>query len=241
MNQMELEFQLEKPEFPVEYDRLIISFFKASLQVYSPELLEQLYTKQASVIKPYCWACHLPGAKFSGEKILLREKRFKVYFSDADLVQNIYFFNAFTMMKGKEYPVKGSNRMWLRAVRFRRQLEIEDSEIIVKMQSTLLARRHDAGNNTDTYYTCEDPEFSEVVKENIGTMLQKQNLMYQLDDFQIIPIKAKKVVVKVFGRPTNASIGIFKLIGSVELLNYLYSAGTGVRRSEGHGKLVIIG
>ena len=89
MNQMELDFQLEKPEFPVEYDRLIISFFKASLQVYSLELLEQLYTKQASVIKPYCWACHLPGAKFSGEKILLTEKRFKVYFWQEDTTQEI--------------------------------------------------------------------------------------------------------------------------------------------------------
>ena len=72
-------------------------------------------------------------------------------------------------------------------------------------------------------------------------MLQKQNLKYQLDDFQIVPIKAKKVVAKVFGRPTNASIGIFKLTGSVELLNYLYTAGLGSRRSEGHGKFAIIG
>lgn len=241
MIQMELDFQLEKPEFPVEYDRLIISFIKASLQEYSPELLEQLYTKQASVIKPYCWACHLPGAKFSDGKILLIEKRFKLYFCDADLAQNIHFFNAFTTMKRKEYPVKGGNRMWLCGVKFRRHSEIEDSEIIVKMQSTLLVRRHNAENNTDIYYTCEDAEFSEVVKENIRTMQQKQKLTYRLDDFQIYPIKAKKVVTKVFGRPTNASIGIFKLVGSAELLNYLYTAGLGVRRSEGHGKFVIIG
>ena len=45
----------------------------------------------------------------------------------------------------------------------------------------------------------------------------------------------------MFGRNTDASLGIFKLTGSCQLLNVLYLAGMGVRRSEGHGKFEIIG
>lgn len=45
----------------------------------------------------------------------------------------------------------------------------------------------------------------------------------------------------MFGRNTDASIGIYKLRGSCRLLNILCLAGIGVRRSEGHGKFEIIG
>ena len=64
--------------------------------------------------------------------------------------------------------------------------------------------------------------------------------MFQLRIFPFRLLKGKKVVVPVFGRNTDASIGIYKLSGSCRLLNILYLAGIGVRRSEGHGKFEII-
>ena len=60
------------------------------------------------------------------------------------------------------------------------------------------------------------------------------------DSFGIEPIKAKKVVIPVFGRNTDASLGIFKLKGDRDLLNLLYMAGIGARRSEGKGKFDIL-
>ena len=42
MIQFNLEFVLEKPELPLELDRLLVSFLKASLESASPKMLEQL-------------------------------------------------------------------------------------------------------------------------------------------------------------------------------------------------------
>lgn len=45
MIQLVLEFQLEKPELPVEYERTIVSFLKAASNNYSQEMFERLYDK----------------------------------------------------------------------------------------------------------------------------------------------------------------------------------------------------
>ena len=44
MTELKLEFLLEEPEIPAEVDRLLLSFLKASVEKYSPELFEKLYT-----------------------------------------------------------------------------------------------------------------------------------------------------------------------------------------------------
>ena len=95
MIQFNLEFVLEKPELPLELDRLLVSFLKASLESASPKMFEQLYDKRRSVIKPYTFSYYLPGAKFKDEKIYLRQNKFSMFFSNADMEQTIYFFNGF--------------------------------------------------------------------------------------------------------------------------------------------------
>ena len=42
MFQLKLDFTLEKPELPLEIDRLLVSFIKASTSNYSTELYESL-------------------------------------------------------------------------------------------------------------------------------------------------------------------------------------------------------
>ena len=41
MTELKLEFLLEEPEIPAEVDRLLLSFLKASVEKYSPELFEK--------------------------------------------------------------------------------------------------------------------------------------------------------------------------------------------------------
>lgn len=239
MTELKLEFLLEESEIPAEVDRLLLSFLKASVEKYSPELFEKLYTKKQSVMKTYCWSCYLPGARFAADKIYLKESRFMVTFSDADMGELFEFFNAFQLMRNIEYPM-GGNSMKLREVKAKKIPEIKESELIIKMQSSLLARKHDPENNTDIYYTCEDPELSDTLKDNLKFFLNKIGWDEDVDCFSIVPVKGKKIVAKVWGRPTNASIGIYKLQGTPRLLDFLYSAGLGSRRSEGHGKWEIV-
>ena len=239
MFQLKLDFTLEKPELPLELDRLLVSFIKASTSNYSTELYESLYDKTKSVIKPFAFSYYLPGGRFKDDKILLQETRFSMFFSNADLAQMILFFNSFKMMKFQHYPIK-NNSMTLTSVRTRKLREIKETEVIIKLQSSLIVRRHEVETNKDYYYTCDDSEFENVLKENINFFLQKLSIPISTDGFGILPIKGKKIVVNVFGRKVDASIGIYKLYGSPDLLNLLYQAGMGTRRSEGHGKFEII-
>ena len=159
MIQLSLEFQLEKPQLPLEYERLMVSFLKAASRNYSEDMFERLYNKEHSIIKSFTFSTYLPGAVFKGDTIFLRDNRFKVFFTDADMGQIIEWFNAFQLMRYKQYPVSG-NSMKLISIRSNNRKDIVDDEIIVKMQSPLIVRRHDSVTNKDIYYTYADEGFS---------------------------------------------------------------------------------
>ena len=162
-----------------------------------------------------------------------------MFFSNADMEQTIYFFNGFKKILHQRYPMNGNSMEPVRIKNVRRK-EIKDPEIIVKMQSSLIARRHDVEENRDTYYVYDHPEFSQVVKENVQTLIKRLGVDVSVEGFEIVPIKGKKIVATIFGRKVDANIGIYKLSGSPELLTCLYRTGMGGRRSEGHGMWEIV-
>lgn len=161
------------------------------------------------------------------------------FFTDADMGQIIEWFNAFQLMRYKQYPVSG-NSMKLISIRSSNRKDIVDDEIIVKMQSPLIVRRHDSVTNKDIYYTYADEGFSKALCENVEIFIQKMEIGVDTEGLSIEPVKARKVVVNCFGRKVDANLGIYKLSGNCELLNILYQAGLGARRSEGHGKFEIL-
>lgn len=239
MYQFKLVFCLEKKFLPRELDRLLVSFLKASVQNYSEEFYEKLYNKSESIMKKYVFSYFLPNARFSNKVIWLGQNSFTMYFSDMDMGEMICFLNAFKGMQFKPYPIY-NNTMQLMSITTQKCKEIVDSEIIIKMQSSLLVRRHNSTSNRDIYYTYEHEEFNNVLKENIKFFVDKLKISVSIDDFSIMPVKAKKVVVPVFGRNLDANLGIYKLTGNTELLNILYLSGMGARRSSGHGKFEIV-
>lgn len=239
MTELNLEFEVENPELPLEVDRTGLSFFKASVKNYSSEWFEELYTKKKSVIKTYSWPFFLPEARFGTETIRIRGNKFFILFSDANMAELLKFYNAFSLMKNKSHPMN-KNSMKLVAIKAQNLQEIKDTEIIIKMQSSLIVRKHNSEDNTDIYYTCEDAEFPSMVKENLRVFLEKLNINMDISNFSITPLKGKKVVSKVMSRYTDQSIGIYKLTGNPELLNLLYAAGLGSRRSEAHGKFSVL-
>ena len=239
MFQISLRFRLDKPELPKDTDRLIVSFFKASIQQYRPELFQKLYNKDRSVIKTYTFSLYLPGAVFEKGVIKLTKPEFTVFFSDADEGELLHFYNAFKRMKWIAYPMS-QNSMTLELLRIQKRNVITDREVVIKMQSSLIVREHDPNENKDTYFSVGQPGFEEAFVRNTEVMLDKLGVDMSTDGFYIAPIKAKKVVVDVFSRKTDASVGVFKLCGDPELLNFLYLTGLGVRRGAGHGKFEIL-
>lgn len=240
MYHFKITFKLEKNVLPREMDRLLVSFLKASTQNYSQDFYEQLYDKSKSIIKRYSFSYYLPGAKFHDDKIELDKNEFTMFFSDVDQVEQLQFFNAFQAMKFKKYPMNG-NSMQLVSISMQRLDEIKDNDIIIKIQSPLIVRQHNSDDNSDKYYTCEMDGFENALKDNVKILIDRLDLPLSVDDFSIEVVKGRKVVVPVFGRNVDASLGIYKLTGSRELLNALQMLGLGVRRSEGHGKFEVIG
>lgn len=240
MFHFKLQFKLENSFLPKDMDKLIVSYLKAATMNYDKDLYNKLYDKSRSIIKQYTYSYYLPNAHFKGDLIELGRNEFSLFFSDSDQKELMHFFNAFQMFKFRQYPMQG-NSMQLVSVYMQKLDDITDNEIVIKIQSPLIVRRHNSDDNTDIYYNCDMAGFAEALQENVRIFIEKTGLDISDDGFSIQVIKGKKVVVPVFGRNTDASIGIYKLTGSRELLNILYLAGIGARRSEGHGKFEIIG
>ena len=239
MIQMSLEFELEMAEIPLEYERVFVSFLKAACSGYSEDMFNELSGSNKPIIKPYTFSVCLPGAEFDDEIIRLKNNHIKMSFSSCDMGHTIEWFNAFQLMKFKKYPMN-RNSMKLVSIRTHNCRQVTEQEIVIKMQSSLVVRKHDIEKNTDEYLTYNNPHFSDVLRENIEFFLKKMEYDISTEGFSIIPIKARKIVATCFGRRIDANIGIYKLTGSTELLNLLYLSGIGARRSEGHGKFEIM-
>lgn len=239
MIQLKLVFQLENTILPLEMERIMVSFFKAATQNYSNDMFERLYSKERSIMKTYTFSKYLPDAKFCDNAIKLSQNRFVVFFSDSNFTQLLEFYNAFLGMRLKKYPME-HNSMTLIQIITQKRKEIVDNEIVVKMQSPLIVRRHDAKTNKDNYYCFNQNEFSDVVKENVAFFVNQVVPDMSIEDFSIVPVKGKKVIVPNFGTKIDGNLGIYKITGSKELLNLLYLSGVGTRRSSGNGKFELL-
>ena len=240
MMQFKLEFKLENNVLPRSLDRLILSYLKAATMKYGEELYNNLFDKSKSILKTYTFSYYLPGARFKDNHIELEKNEFSLFLSDYNQTELLMLFNSFQTMKFQKYPMK-NNSMQLVSIHMQKLDDIKDNEIVIKIQSPLIVRKHNSQDNSDVYYACDIEGFAETLKDNVRVFLEKTQICVPVEDFSIDVIKGKKVVVPVFDRNTDASIGIYKLTGSCELLNILHMAGLGVRRSEGHGKFEIIG
>lgn len=70
---------------------------------------ERLYDKSKSIIKTFTYSVYLPGAVFDKDVIKLKETRFKIFFTDADMGQTIEWFNSILLWMKREQnimPVK---------------------------------------------------------------------------------------------------------------------------------------
>lgn len=240
MKQICLEFLTENNVLPIEMEKILVSFLKKTISEYSLEFFERLFSKDKSILKTYTFSKYLKDARFENGKIILSDSRFLVFFSDSNLVQLIEFYNAFLGQKNKKFSLN-QNSMILKKVSFVNRVEILENKILVKMASPLIVRRHNSETNKDRYFCYDEEEFQDVVIENLRFFLEKIDKKFDINNFEIIPIKCKKVIVTSFGMKIQGNIGIFKLTGSKELLNLLYLSGIGVRRSAGNGKFEIIG
>ena len=105
----------------------------------------------------------------------------------------------------------------------------------------LCVREHNRETNRDTFITCEDKEFSEKAETIIKNQLQMVGFYKnQYKDIKVEPIDCKKIVVKHYGIFIDSTIGVLKISGNMNALQYLYQSGLGSHHSSGFGAVNVI-
>lgn len=233
-----LFFDLENEKFPINYRRNILSFIKLSLSNYDNEYFKKLYNEKDNIIKPYTFSVYFNNAIFTQESIIIKDKKFELTISIEDCEIAIILYNSFNHQKHKKFSI--NNNSWiLENISMLIEKTITTNKIDIKFMSPLIVRERK--ERKDYYYSYSHEKFIEILKINIKEQLKITNLPVDIiETFNIKPINPKKIIVKFYEKKMESTIGIFNISGDKRLLDYIYKAGMGSRRSSGFGMFQII-
>jgi len=241
-----LQLNLDRPTLPTDYRPVFVSLIKKCLSNCKSSLFDEYYSKQNPKAKAMTFAVKFNRPIFEKESISLGRTSVLMTVSCASQRDGIMLYNAFVKSRGIELPLAQANALKLLSVRVLQDRQIEDRVVLIKFLSPLVVRVH-SRDNSDSYLKVPDSgaktdEFQTYLHEVISNQISVLGKADEVTvDFSLEPVKAQTTVVKSFGCMIPASFGIFKLTARPELINFLYQAGMGSRRSEGFGMFEIIG
>lgn len=230
---LKLVFELENGKLDIQYRKGIISWIKHAIQAYDENLFQGMY--HANQKKTFTFAPILSAPKFEKEEIIMQDNQFSILFSAYNYSHALHLYNSFLGQKFKKFSLF-QNSMTLKQIIMIPEIQITTEKITIKMVSPLIVRNHNRETLKDMYYAYNREEFKEYLNINIEEQLQAENLdKYILNGFDIKPIQAKKIVIPVYEKMIECTIGTFQLEGNIELLDYLYKAGIGAKKAMGFG------
>lgn len=230
---IKLYFNLENNVIDVQYRKSIISWMKHAVQEYDEKLFEQMYNLNQK--KTFSLATILPRPTFQKDKVLLGSNQFYIIFSAYNYSYALHLYNSFLSQKYKTFHLN-QNSMTLVSMSMIPEKKILTDSIKIKMSSPLVVRNHNRETLKDMYYSYEREEFGKYLKINISEQLEFENLdLSLLEGFKINPVEAKKIIIPVYEKMIECSIGKFELEGNIKLLDYLYKAGIGAKKAMGFG------
>lgn len=234
-----VDFRLTKTELCQDYSPAFVSFLKNALSNYDMQLYEKIYENKNKNEKNFCFAIRLHQPKFENSKVLLQDNLVKMIIHTADMIEGIDFYNAILLQKGIDYPFPNGNSAVVEKVRIENHKTIASNEILIKMLSPLIVRKHEDGK--DYYMSYEEEEFNKYFAKSVSILL-KNTFDFEVaeDSVKIEPVKARKTVVNTFKNKITANVGIFRLKGDLQILNLLYTLGIGGRRSQGYGCFEVV-
>ncbi|MDR1905577.1 MAG: CRISPR-associated endoribonuclease Cas6 [Clostridiales bacterium] len=230
---LELKFLLKNAEIETDYRASIMSFFKYALEKKYSLLYKELY--DSNNVKPFSFSVFLPDAKIDGHRYILSGNIFSVKFSSSDTALLFSFYNAMTnaVSLGYDYELPFENSLRLIKVSYSNTQKIASQKVLIKFLSPLLVRAHEKEGNKDRYldYTSED--FGERLQDVVGFYLKTRGI--KNGKITLKPIEAKRTVAVCMKLKFNCSYGEFELTARPDIIEELYLAGVGSRRSEGFG------
>jgi CRISPR-associated endoribonuclease Cas6 len=242
---IKVDIETGSMELPIDYRRKILSYIKSAFEDYNQELYTALY-EMGSSPKSFCFSIYfLPEVEIGKEEIILRSKRFTAWFTTPDILMGVHLINALMARRNKWFPLADcDNKLRTLSINNVQERPITANTALFKILSPIVIRNHDNKEmKKDWYYTYEDSEFEIIWKRNLKTELKNKfgrDVSSDINELQIKPIKLRKTVVRNYDIYIPCTIGNFILDGERYLLEYIYKAGIGSRRSLGFGCLDIV-
>lgn len=238
---MIVKLELVKPELPKDFHPVFVSLIKSSLSSYDEKFFDMFYKNCDSIAKKFTFGVRMNCPNFVGNVIQLGGNVISFTLSTADMKEAMILYNAILKNKLKEFPLEHQNSMKIMAVKILPHNKINANEIVIKMLSPMVLREHNCETNIDRYIDCTCEDFADAAKK----IVQAQLSIFAMDEsllhgFTIVPVIPKKTVVTAFKYHIDVSLGVYKLTGQPELLNFLYHAGIGSRRSQGFGMFEVL-
>lgn len=235
---IKVDFETENPELPIEYRRKFLSYLKNCIKTYDSDIFDMLY--DGSTKKSFCSSIYFsPEVIINKNNIELKSKRFSVQFSTVDISIGIHLLNAFMARKNQWGPLSDyANKIKVVSICKIKEKDVDCDYIEARILSPIIVRNHSKETGKDWYLVYSDQEFEEILKRNLKTELSvifDRNITYDVDALKFTPISLKKTVVKNYGIYIPCTIGRFALEGERYLLEYIYKAGIGSKKSMGFG------
>lgn len=242
-----LIFNLSTPYVSFDYRRKFISFFKKSLEKSGGK---DKYYPDNPTVKDYTFSVFF-NAIFNNGTIEIKDKMIILNFSIREMKDGIYFMNAFMSSLYQSFPMGNKNSMTLKKVQMHNEKELNGSENNIKILSPIVVKERDneliegKRKNRDKYYTHLDPEWINVLKDNMKFQLKDKfdyDISYDIDNLiiNLDQSNLKRTVVTHYDIKFPVTIGTLHMTGNKELLKYFLLAGIGSRRPSGFGMLELI-
>lgn len=242
---IKIELETECEELPIDYRRKFLSYIKGAFEEYNQELYTVLY-EMGSSPKSFCFSIYfVPDVEIGKDGIILHSKRFTAWFTTPDILMGVHLINALMARRNKWFPLADcDNKLRTLSITNVQERPITANAVPFKILSPIVIRdHHNEATKKDWYYTFEDSGFERIWKRNLKAELQNKfgrDVSSDINGLQIKPINLRKTVVKNYNIYMPCTIGNFVLEGERYLLEYLYKAGIGSKRSLGFGCLDIV-
>lgn len=241
----------ERGELPLDYRQGFASLLKAALKRSEPLLYTLWYQRKEE--KPFTFAVYFPQLQSSlaGDKYLKVGEQALWNFSFADIEAGVRTLNALGRLS-KRMKARSSGGPRRFGYAWRKQWEfvvdrillppprrpIRSSRVVFRTLSPFLVNRHGASHQ---YLTPAEEDFLDALQFQVRELSQRWlGRPMELDLAHCEFGHLKRLPVWHYGQYMSANKGTFILSGAPELLQLIYQAGLGVRRSQGFGMLEIV-
>ncbi|MBS4537082.1 CRISPR-associated endoribonuclease Cas6 [Clostridium sp. D2Q-11] len=238
-----VELLLEKEKISKDKNRIILSLIKKAFSSYDTGYYKELYENEENKMKDFTFSMYMGHCKFLREEILIPSKKISLNFSTYSSKTGIMFFNSFLDIKGIKQAI-GNNMITIGKINMVKEKPILNDEVVFKTLSPIVVREHNSDNSKTWYYSLKDKEGQAVFRKNLTYQLCEELGKEALTDIKNLEFTVanniKIVKVKNYGIEVHSNLGKIKIKAKPYILDYLYKAGVGSKRSIGFGMLDIV-